>query len=340
MKTILAVLISVTLLIALGLLGSLLLLPLAAAAQSTFCIDITDKSYDQRTRQYFSAEGGCGSDDEALEIFREDNVHENALKAFERRTRPGFGSWFTLLHAEFLGVSEGAFESMLHQANDVGNSGDGLLHIKMVAAYLGKVWFAGWLIIVLFVILPRTDGWIAPQKEMGNITAILITLGSFVISGLAFSVLLVPFAAAVKGTFCIDISDESYYIWIRESFARDGCGSDDEARQIFGDDEDAKRRNRPGFGYWFNLLHAELLGVSDGAYFQLFMMANDGGNSGETLLHIKVFAAYLGKIWFAGWLSCVLLIILPRTSIQKILNKKPETGVEPTVVGVVDTEQI
>jgi len=146
MKAHVAVGVSLAVLVVSALAFSVLLLPLAAAAKSVFCIDVLDESLPLDENRMLFVQYGCGSEDEA-----------NDLGFPESSNRAGFGYWFTLLHAEFLGVSEGEFKSLHYWANQQGNDGEGLLHIKMCAAYLGNIWFAGWLVVVLFVIVPRTS---------------------------------------------------------------------------------------------------------------------------------------------------------------------------------------
>jgi len=160
---------------------------------------------------------------------------------------------------------------------------------------------------------------------MGPITAISVSLALLIFSGLAFSVLLLPLAAAAQSVFCIVVSDESIDMWERQEFAHFGCGSEDEANAL----DLNENNNRAGFSYWFTLLHAELLGVSEGEFSMLRSIANHHGNDGEGLLHIKMCAAYLGIIWFAGWLVVVLFVIVPRTSAPKAVAAAVTTGGSP-----------
>jgi len=133
--------------------------------------------------------------------------------------------------------------------------------------------------------------------------AVGVSLAVLVVSALAFSVLLLPLAAAAKSVFCIDVLDESFSIEYRMRYVQYGCGSEDEANDL-GFDESS---NRAGFGYWFTLLHAEFLGVSEGEFKSLHYWANQQGNDGEGLLHIKCALHTLGTSGLQdGWLSSFL----------------------------------
>lgn len=306
------IVVSVVCFVVSGLAFSLLLLPLAAIAKSTFCIDIADESLSLQDRFNFGIRG-CGSDDEF-----------KLLAPNQDMTRPSFGWWFTVLHAEFLGVSEGALHYFQRLASDAGKDGEGLLHIKLCAVYLGRIWFSGWLAVLLLVFLPKQAETQKGTKEgMRTLTALCASIALLVIVGLALSILILPLVFGAQKVYCIDIADESRSTEDRIRFASYGCGSEDESNALGLD-----QSKRLGFGYWFCLLHAAFLGVSEGGFGTLQWNANFVGQSGEALFHLKMVAAYLGQIWFATWVAVVIFAILPRTSAWKAMIATISTGTQ------------
>lgn len=175
MKNSTAVIASMGLLIVSHLFCLVLLLPLAAIAEMTFCADFTTDGSSPIDLTAQRWHYGCGS---AEDGFKLQIPGATSPEEAEKVSRSGFGLWFTQLHSSFLGVYSGDTAPVARLGAASGRPIETQFHLQVTAAYLGKIWFGGWLVLVAFVVVPRTDAWMAMGARIGGAGQLVNTVGA------------------------------------------------------------------------------------------------------------------------------------------------------------------